>query len=137
MKALMVLLISITTINAHAMNCSKRGEGVAETTLSLKSNGDLAVGLWGASRNKYFASYIPVECKNNRVGKKCTFKKISDQSTWKDMPQNLYVEFGTFQNVDAVVLKGQFSQHFSTITFNATDCSEYFRYAQGYLALGR
>jgi hypothetical protein len=54
------------------------------------------------------------------------------------MPKSVSVEFGTLQNVDAVVMQGLFSQESSLnkVIFNPSDCSEYFLYAKGYQALG-
>lgn len=128
---LTLLFCLFISTNSFGMDCSKRGVGVSESTLSLKSNGVLVLGFSGASRNTYLASYKYVVCKNNRAGKQCAFKKINDQSTWKNMPENVYVDFGTLQNVDAVVLRADKTQ----FTFNPFDCTEYFKYSRGFNVL--
>lgn len=135
----MKFLISLTVFlaamaNSNAMDCSKRTIVGLDTKLTLESHGGLKISFSG-TRNTYLAKYKPVECNETLVGKSCVFEKFEDQSTWKDMPQNVHVDFGVqfgnLQSSDVILLDTGRDQ----TSFNTSECSEHFKLSEGFTAL--
>lgn len=134
---LTLILANCISSSSYALTCVSGNFG-GRTSLVLSENGSLGIGFLDGTRNVNHAVYKYTQCKNNYYGKECSFEKSSDQSTHKNMPNNLYLEFGNINYPTGILLYIEASNSKDNqIIFDLTECSEFFKDSIGYEKVGQ
>jgi hypothetical protein len=71
---------------------SSPGLGLEDSVTMNFADGVYHITHFGHSRNSFSADYKVISESQTRIGSKAKLSKISDQSTWKDMPELLELE---------------------------------------------
>ena len=116
---------------ACTSNAGERGHLTVD--LEAAQNGLYTIGYFGGSRNTYKATYQDVSPTWTLKGRKLfripsdrKLQKVDDQSTWKDMPEELLLGIDGLMTIAAPVLQYKLTGLIpdEVVYFYAADCSQ-------------
>jgi len=121
MKTVFVLLLSLLGASAQAgFYCESTPKDMGGEHVSLSNkNGIYQVSHWGNSRNSYLADYKETSSQGTRFGHSSKLTKVSDHSTWKDMPESL--ELNYYVDGNQYILSGLGGNY---AWFSASECKD-------------
>lgn len=144
MKTILMTLLVIAGIQAQAqyslVECKAHMDGVFyQMNISQSSFIDRAgkhhasknyeISYYGKSRNTYSALYSVTQTSKIKNGEAEILTKISDSSTWKDMPDQLYVNSDILLFIPTLYLEGLTgSQDDEYVAFPETHCKTIYNF---------